>query len=124
MENWQNHLTFFLLMWIVAFIVNVLFNLFRIKTAKKKAKLGEVALIAKLKKVNLDNINWTVQNILTSIINSFILSFVGTFVTIFEWNYAIQMIVGFSLLFGLMYALYDIYGRILKSWEIRKELKK
>ena len=59
-----------------------------------------------------------------SIMNAFIISFVATFITAIEIGTIWQMLIGFILLFGLIYSFYEIYGRHLVNQEKRKEEKK
>ena len=48
-----------------------------------------------------------------SIIDAFIISFVTTFITIIKLDTIWQILIGFVLLFVLIYAFYEIYGRHL-----------
>ena len=54
----------------------------------------------------------------TALINSFIIAFVSTVISAIPAHVVWQLLVGFVLIFGLIYALYEIYGRILvkKGW--------
>ena len=59
-----------------------------------------------------------------SFINALIIAFVCTLVMyldiVCEVNYFIELIIGFVLMFCLLYALYEIYGRKLKKkWGIK-----
>ena len=55
---------------------------------------------------------------MVSLIDAFIISFVFVVITIIPWDMGFSMLLGFVLLFGLIYALYEILGRVLvkKGW--------
>ncbi len=55
-----------------------------------------------------------------TLINSFIISSVGTVVSSINTYIIVQLGLGFVLLFLLIYALYEIYGRYLVN-KIRRE---
>ena len=54
-----------------------------------------------------------------SIINAFIVSITFMIIYIIPWNVGFKLMIGFVLLFALIYSLYEIYGRHLvkKGWE-------
>lgn len=54
-----------------------------------------------------------------SLLNAFIISFVFMIVYIIPWGLMFKMLLGFVLLFGLIYALYELLGRHLvkKGWQ-------
>lgn len=54
-----------------------------------------------------------------AIINAFIISLVSTIIMFLPIHMSLQFLVGFALLFGLIYSLYEILGR-----SIIKEIKK
>ena len=74
---------------------------------------------------NLDSkkINARRMILAISLINAFIISLVSTVIT--KLNIAIiwQFMIGFVLLFGLIYSLYEIYGKYLikKGYKRKKE---
>jgi hypothetical protein len=50
-----------------------------------------------------------------SLINAFIIAFVSTGVSLINLNIIWQLVIGFVLLFALIYAIYELYGRYLKK---------
>ncbi len=115
-----------LFVFIAVFLVNFLwiFKRGNIKKQKKKKKnkkledfVGLSYLIPKFK-LDINKMNLNYVFFMVSLINAFIISFVFMVVTIIPWNVGFSMLLGFVLLFGLIYALYEIYGRILvkKGW--------
>ena len=51
------------------------------------------------------------------LINSFIITLVTLILELINIPYIFKLIIGFVLLFGLIYALYEIYGKHLKKKE-------
>ncbi len=89
----------------------------RPKKIKNISEIDYLTLRFKLdpKKLNLDKII-----IFISIINAFIISLVSSIIMLIPLAIIWQMIIAFALLFGLIYALYEIYGRHLKHKEEKK----
>ena len=58
-----------------------------------------------------------------SLIDAFIMAFTASFITALPVNTVFQMLIGFVLLFALIYALYEIYGRHLVKKYKKKEGK-
>lgn len=58
-----------------------------------------------------------------ALINGFIISGVVTIISNIKLKMMWQFLIGFVLLFGLIYAIYEIYGRILvkKGWQKKNE---
>ena len=71
-------------------------------------------------KLNKKNLNMDRMIIMISLINAFIISVVSSIVMLMPFAIMWQLIVAFALLFGLIYALYEIYGRHLKKEEEKK----
>lgn len=91
------------------------------KTQKrKKDKAIEVVelnyLVTKFK-LNKDKLNWKSLAFMIAFINSFIMALVVAILELVPGEYYIKLPVAFVLLFALIYSLYEIYGRILKSKE-------
>ncbi len=103
---------FFTILFIIIFVFNYITNKIKVKRNKIDT-IGEMNyLIAKFK-LNKNKINYSKEIINISIINSFIISSVGVFVTCLKIMRILQLLLGFILLFALIYALYEIYGRHL-----------
>lgn len=115
-------------LFVLIFLINFLWvfkrgyeNIKKQKKKKKNRKLEDfIGLSYLIPKFNLDinkmNLNYVF--FMVSLIDAFIISFVFMVVTIIPWNVGFSMLLGFVLLFGLIYALYEIFGRILvkKGW--------
>lgn len=86
---------------------------------KKIKSIGELDyLIAKFQ-LNYKAINMDKAIIWISLINSFIIALVSLIIMLLPIKIMWQMLIAFVLLFSLIYALYEIYGKILK----RKQTK-
>ena len=91
------------------------------KSKKKNKKLEEFVglsyLIPKFK-LDINKMNLNYVFFMVSLIDAFIISFVFVVITIIPWDMGFSMLLGFVLLFGLIYALYEILGRVLvkKGW--------
>ena len=105
---------FFLVVFLLVFIIDFYF----ISTKKEKKRrvdklTSEADFIIKRyeldeKKVNLRKLNFHI-----SIMNGFIISFVSTTISLIEVNITVQFLIGFVLLFALIYSVYEIYGRFM-----------
>ncbi len=114
-------LCFFIFIYIIIFLITYIWNKRKLKKKKYEA-IGEMNyLIAKFK-LQKKNINYKKEILVISLINSLIIASVGTFVTCLNLPMFVQLLIGFVLLFALIYALYEIYGRHLVKKE--KESKK
>ena len=91
------------------------------KGNKKKIKsISEIDYLTMKFKLNKKNLNMDRMIIMISLINAFIISVVSSIVMLMPFAIMWQLIVAFALLFGLIYALYEIYGRHLKKEEEKK----
>ena len=119
----------FIALFIIVFLVDYFLinkrklNLIKNKGVSKKGKKKKIKNISEVdyltakfkldaKKLNLDKVI-----IMISLINAFIISIVSSVVMLMPFAIMWQLIVAFALLFGLIYALYEIYGRHLKKKE-------
>lgn len=52
-------------------------------------------------------------------INSFIIAFTSSVIILLPWNMIFQLMLGFVILLGLIYALYELLGRLFvkKGWK-------
>ena len=113
-----------IIVFIIVFLVNyyLVFKFRYMRVEKKKNKkledfIGLSYLIPKFKlDVNKLNINYVF--IMISLFNAIIISFVFVVVSIIPWDIGFSLLLGFVLLFGLIYSLYELLGRILvkKGW--------
>lgn len=117
-----------LFVFIVVFLINFLWifkrgyeNIKKQKSKKKNKKLEEFVglsyLISKFK-LDINKMDLNYVFFMVSLIDAFIISFVFVVITIIPWDMGFSMLLGFVLLFGLIYALYEILGRVLvkKGW--------
>lgn len=117
-----------LFVFIVVFLINFLWifkrgyeNIKQQKRKKKNKKLEEFVglsyLIPKFK-LDINKMDLNYVFFMVSLIDAFIISFVFVVITIIPWDMGFSMLLGFVLLFGLIYALYEILGRVLvkKGW--------
>ena len=117
------------ILFVVVFLVNYFLILKRgyknIKKAKKRKKnkkiedfVGFSILIPKFK-LDINKMNLNYVFILSSLINAFIISIVFIIIYSIPWDLSFQILLGFVLLFGLIYALYELLGRHLvkKGWK-------
>jgi len=115
----------FLVVFLILFIIIFLLDYFLIKKSylrkmngKKKGKKKNNELIELeylITKFKLDKNSLPIRKLLliVSTINGFIISLVAVIVIILNINIIIQLLIGFILLIGLIYALYEILGRNL-----------
>lgn len=117
-----------LFVFIVVFLINFLWifkrgyeNIKKQKSKKKNKKLEEFVglsyLIPKFK-LDINKMDLNYVFFMVSLIDAFIISFVFVVITIIPWDMGFSMLLGFVLLFGLIYALYEILGRglVKKGW--------
>lgn len=117
-----------LFVFIVVFLINFLWifkrgyeNIKKQKSKKKNKKLEEFVglsyLIPKFK-LDINKMDLNYVFFMVSLIDAFIISFVFVVITIIPRDMGFSMLLGFVLLFGLIYALYEILGRVLvkKGW--------
>ncbi len=114
---------FFLVLFLIVFVVNYLSSIRKIK----KHKTNKIELLNYLiRRFRLDKTKIKPFKIILviSLINAFIISFVTTFITILDISFLWQIMIGFVLLFGLIYSLYEIYGRYLvKKYGVERRKK-
>jgi len=110
------NLIFFLVVFLLVFIVDFYFISTKKQGKKRVDKLTSEAdfIISRYnlddKKVNLRKLNFHI-----SVINGFIISFVSTTISLINVNISIQFLIGFILLFALIYSVYEIYGRYMNK---------
>lgn len=117
-----------LVLFIVVFLVNYFWvfkksynDIVKQKKKKKVKKLENfIGLSYLIPKFNLDvaKIDLNYLFIVVSFIDAFIISFVFFVIALIEWDVGFSMLLGFVLLFGLIYSLYELLGRALvkKGW--------
>ncbi len=113
------YILLFLLLFLILFILDY-FLILRPKLikilkgkVKKKIKFMEMDYLSIKFNLNKKKLykRWIILWI--ALINSFIISVVSFVVIITPLDYVYQFMIGFLLLLGLIYALYDFFGRYL-----------
>lgn len=110
------NLIFFLSVFLIIFLVDF-YIISKEKNKKRKIEKMTSQDLYIIKKFDLDDkiINLRKLNFHIAIINAFIIAFVSTTISITDFNIGIQMAISFVLLFGLIYSLYEIYGRYMQK---------
>ena len=90
---------------------------------KKIKDIGELDYLITKFKLDTKKLNVNEAILVIAILNSFIIAFTSTIIVLIPGSISIQLLVAFVVLFMLIYALYEIYGRILKKKEgkVRKK---
>lgn len=125
MSHYLNTLLWGLGVFIVVFLCNYFLyyqrgykNISKQKKKKKMKKiedfLGFSYLIPKYK-LDLSKVNLKAMFIVLSSVNAFIIGVVFVCVTLIDWSIAFSLMLGFVLIFGLIYGIYEILGRILRK---------
>lgn len=88
------------------------------KRNNKKVVISEVQFLQTRFKLKQDRMDIKYMIRWIAFLNAFIIAFTSTVITYIPWDMAWQLLVGFVLLFGLIYALYELFGRLLvkKGW--------
>ena len=87
------------------------------KKKKKEKQLVEIEYLCNKFKIHRSKLNYKELMFMFPLINSFIITLVTLILELIKIPYIFRLIIGFVLLTGLIYALYEIYGRHLKSKE-------
>ena len=121
-------LWFNLIMFLVVFVIVFVFCYFfagKIRSKEKKRENGKRKVSYKLmsegifliKRYNLDEkkINLRLFNMGIALCNAFIIAFVSTVIGLLPSKIGLKLVIAFIMIFALIYALFEIYGRILKK---------
>ena len=116
LENILFNLIFFMIVFLIIFLADF-YVISKVKSKKKKIERMTSQDLYIIKKFDLDEtrINLRQLNFHISIINAFIIAFVSTIVSITEFHIGVQLAISFVILFGLIYSLYELYGRHMKK---------
>ncbi|MEG1505988.1 MAG: hypothetical protein RR478_00660 [Bacilli bacterium] len=127
MDNLKVTLILGVIVFIVVFLVDYFLILKRkvkkITKPKEKEKFKIISIMEieyLINKFALDkkklNINYCIVCI--ALLNALIISFVSSIIMLIPWALPWQLLVGFTLLFILIYAIYELFGRHLvkKGW--------
>ena len=111
------NIIFFLLVFLLVYIVE--FYIISKDKTKYKKRIDKITSqdIYLINRFNLDDkrVNIRLMNFHVSIINAFIISSVTTIISLTKLSMILQLLIGFVLLFALIYSLYELYGRHLKK---------
>jgi ABC-type spermidine/putrescine transport system permease subunit I len=116
---------FFFVLALIIFLADYLF-VFKRKLKSKKVKNEEIMefnyLIYKFK-LDKNKVLYKPMALYCALINGFIISGVVTVICLFDIGYIWRLLIGFVMLLGLIYSIYEIYGRILikKGWQKKDE---
>ena len=130
MENILEYIIYFLLVFIIVFLGDYLIIKKPIydslnnkqKRNKKKDKLRDIfELNYIITKFNLDKKKMPIKKCLLhfTLINALIISLTVTILSMLDIFIGWKFLIGFILLFGLIYAIYELYGNmcIKKGWK-------
>ena len=130
MANFLEYVIYFLLVFIIVFIVDFFIIKKPIydslnnkqKKNKKKDKLRDIfELNYIITKFNLDKKKMPIKKCLLhfTLINALIISLTVTILSMLDIFIGWKFLIGFILLFGLIYAIYELYGNmcIKKGWK-------
>ena len=113
-------LWFFIILFILVFLIEYIYDFRKIKKKKTDTIMITSYVINKFK-LDKTKINYKKELKWMCLINSFIIAGVSTIVSCIDTYIILQLGIGFVLLFLLIYALYEIYGRHLKKIQRRDE---
>lgn len=107
------------LFWIIL-VFGIMFFVYFFLLSKKIKKgninrIGEFTYLMKRFSLDQKKINTNQIKLGICIINAFIISFVSNFIMLIPVSMMFRLLIGFVLLFALIYALYEIYGKFLKK---------
>jgi purine-cytosine permease-like protein len=85
------------------------------KKKKKDEELLEILYLSGKFKIDKNKLNDKRILRMTSFINAFIISLVSVVIILIHINIILRLLIGFVLLMGLIYSLYELYGRYLKK---------
>ena len=122
MEEISSAILFLLIVFIGVFIIdyflilrNRLFIILNRKINKKNKdmEIGEINYLAYKFKIPKQDLYKVSIILWIAFVNAFIISLVSTVVTSVPLAICWQLLIGFALLWGLIYSLYEIFGRVL-----------
>ena len=87
------------------------------KKKKKEKQLMEVEYLCNKFKLNRNKLNYKEFMFTFPLINSFIITLVTLILELIRIPFIFRLLIGFVLLLGLIYAIYEIYGNRLKKKE-------
>lgn len=128
MDKIEINLIWSIVLFLLLFLVNYFLvfkngynNIKKQKKKKKNKKIEDfIGLSYLIPKFNLDvnKLNLNYVFIMVSLMDAFIISVVFFVIISISWDIGFSLLLGFVLLFGLIYSLYELFGRSLvkKGW--------
>ncbi len=127
MTRGQAALILFFILFITVFVLDYLCvnrkelpsykNKMKKKNKKKRELSVEVSYLSAKFKIDKNKLLTNKHMLIISLINAFIISLSSIVVIYINVNIILQLVIGFVLLIALIYAIYEIYGRILERSE-------
>ena len=111
-ENYLWHLLAFLLCFLGLFVL-IYWAYVGFLKSKKKKEIIELVYLQNKFHLDSKKLNARKQILWISMIDAFIMSFVWTFINIIPVGVGWQLLIAFALIFALIYAIYELYGRYL-----------
>jgi len=121
----MNEIMLSLIICIIAFLIVFVYDYFIILKAKYKGLIGkkkkkrnllisELELMKVNHKFELNNFKLKKIILIIALINAFIISFTSFIIMLIPWDLIWRLLIGFVLMVGLIYAIYELLGRILE----------
>ena len=116
-------ITFFVVLIVDYFFILIpKYNVIQGKKTKKKrnnTSIMEVQFLTTRFKLDENKINYKFLLRWIAFLNALIISFTSTIITYIPLKMMWQLLIGFVIVFGLIYALYELLGRYLvrKGWK-------
>ncbi|MBE6140537.1 MAG: hypothetical protein E7172_03265 [Firmicutes bacterium] len=121
----MNEIMLSLIICIIAFLIVFVYDYFIILKAKYKGLIGkkkkkrnllisELELMKVNHKFELNNFELKKIILIIALINAFIISFTSFIIMLIPWDLIWRLLIGFVLMVGLIYAIYELLGRILE----------
>ena len=115
----------FCLLFIIIFIIDYFFikRKYVKKTKRKKKKkneLMEITYLVNKFKLDKDKLPMNKLVIFISLINALIISLVASIIFLLKINIIWQLLIGFILLLALIYAMYELLGKVLERRGYKK----
>lgn len=129
MEELYIYLIYFIVIFLLVFIIDYIFikrPYVKVKKKKKKSKgkkknikdLFELSYISAKFKLDINKLPINRCLVIFSLLNAFIISFTVSILFMLDIAFIWQFLIGFVMLLGLIYALYELFGRfcVKKGW--------
>ncbi len=119
MDSIMYQLVWFVIEFVVIFLIYYFLLLRRLKK-KNYQGIGEFSYLIHRFSLDVKKLKFSNMAFMVACINAFIMAFVASFIMLIPTMMIWRLMIGFVLLFALIYSLYEIYGRFLQK-RYRKE---